>query len=418
MSIGKDFFYDTLKYIPIKIMPAFSGILTVFFLTKKGLLDLPSYVDYTFIIAALLICSQIVGGWVNSSVIYYYTGYEHDSDREDFAVNISYLQLFFLWLGGVVLFSVIMFTLQSFVVALFTVGILFLQTFLTFNYSFFQAKRDIKSQVNATFLQALLQIAGVIGCYYFFKGSVGYVFFFLFLSYLITGVYMIVMKKNVMHLKPGADVNIDICKKILAYGLPICLWFFSTQLYQIGDRILFKYFNLTYHVGNYVSFRDLSVGLSGFIAMPLLFASHPIIIQLSKNPENKSVIEKLLRRNIGILSAVFLPVMIITYFYGDFLIQYIVGKQYVLKPALMVAVLFTILLGVIAIYLQKGIEAKGNTMLMLKISMITAVFSIVLNLVFIKTYGVVSAIYISLLSHIVYCVGIYLYSRKVFKIFL
>lgn len=420
MSVNKTFIIDTLKYIPIKVLPAFAGVLTVFFLTKQSLLDTVSYVNYTFIMATLLIFAQIVGGWVNSSVIYYHTSFDNNEEKEYFIINISYLQWLFLILGSIGLFLTILFTIKSLLISIFIMLILIFQIFLNFNYSFFQAKREIKRQINATFIQALLQIIGIVVCYFFFKGSLEFVFFFLLLSYMVTSVFVILQKNNIMHFnyKLNSSFNVNFCKKILSYGLPICLWFFSTQLYQIGDRILFKYFNLTDHVGNYVSFRDLAVGLSGFISMPLLFAAHPIIMQLSKDIENKKEIESLLRKNILILTAIFLPIIITTYFYGEDLIKYVVGEKYLLNPVLMCVVLLTILLGCISMYLQKGIESKGNTILMLKISLFVACVSILLNVISIKKYGIISSIYISLISHILYCLGIYFYSRKIFKIFL
>jgi len=82
--------------------------------------------------------------------------------------------------------------------------------------------------------------------------------------------------------------DIVVCKKLIFYGLPICLWFFATQFFLVGDRILFKYFDIIDKVGNYASFRDLSVGLSGFITMPLLLATHPLIMQLWKKNDSRS----------------------------------------------------------------------------------------------------------------------------------
>ncbi len=417
MSASKIFITDAIKYFPIKVMPGFSAIFTIFFLTKKSLLDTASYVNYTFIIAALLIISQISGGWVNSSVMYYQSSFDNTNDKKKFVVHISYLQFIFMVLGGIILFLIILFTFKSLLIALFIMLILFFQIFLNFNYSFFQAKRQIKDQAAATFIQAFLQILGVLICYYFFKGSLVYFFFFLVLSYLMPIFYLFFMKKNHFHFRITDSFSMKYSKEILSYGLPICLWFFSTQLYQIGDRLLFKYFDLTKNVGNYVSFRDLSVGLSGFVAMPLLFASHPIIMQLSKNVANKNQIENLLRKNIFILTGIFVPITIIIFFYGEFLIKYIVGEKYLLSPILMVVVLCTILLSVVSIYLQKGVETEGKTFLMLKISVIVALVSFLLNFIFIRDYGVVSAIYISLSCHLLYCIAIYFYSRKIFKIF-
>lgn len=417
MSVSKDFIFDTLKYIPIKILPAFAGILTLFFLTKKGLLNNSTYVDYTFIMATLLVITQIVSGWVNSSVLYYYSNYEEESAKNHFVFSISYLQLLFAIGGGLILFLIIFLSLHEALISVLIVFILLLQAFLNFNYSFFQAKREIKQQLIATLLQALFQICGVLICYRWFKGSLDFFIFFLFSSYFLTAVYLFLTKKVVMQIRLQEKIDFSYAKEILAYGLPICLWFFSTQVYQIGDRILFQFFHITKEVGNYVSFRDLSVGLSGFISMPLLFASHPLIMQLSKKPENKTIIEKMLRRNIFILTAIFVVAIVIIFFFGTSIIEKIVGSSYLLQPIFMVVVLATILLSVISIYLQKGIEANGKTFQMLKVSVIVAVIGVSLNLFFIRKYGVFSAIYIALMCQFLYCVGTYFYSRKTFKIF-
>lgn len=418
MSAGKDFLYDTLKYIPLKVMPGVSGVLTLFFLTKKGIVDTTTYVDYTFIAATLIIFAQIVGGWVNSSVMYFYTSFTNKEEKESFIINISFLQLFFVVFGVVGLFLTAMLTIKSSITAVLIVFILVLQIYLNYSNSFLQVKRDIKTQLIVTFIQAISQILGLVLCYYFFKGSLEYFFFFLLISYINSALFVIWKKKAPLCFNLTESFDLPYCKKILSYGLPICLWFFSTQLYQIGDRVLFKYFNLTKNVGNYVSFRDLSVGLSSLIAMPLLFASYPMIMQLSQKKENKTIVEQLLRRNIIIITLVFLPLLGIVYFKGELLVKLIVGEEYLLSPLLMVIVLLTILLGIISIYLQKGIEVKGNTLLMFKISMLVAAFSITLNFVLIKEYGVISSIFISLFSHLLYCVSVYFYSRKVFRIFL
>ncbi len=417
MTAGNSFIFDTLKYIPIKVLPAFSGILSIFFLTKKGLLDTDNYLDYTFIIATLLIIGQIVGGWVNSSVIYYYTGFNTERERNDFVLNISLLQMLFIAVGAISVFATILFAVKSAAVALLSVFILALQSYLTFNYSFFQAQRQIANQTFATLVQALFQIGGLLACYFFFKGSITIFFFFLLLSYFATTIFLFVTGKNVMSVTFTNKLDYKSFRQILNYGMPICLWFFLTQIYQVGDRILFKYFDLTVHVGNYVAFRDFAVGLSGFIAMPLLFASHPIIIMMSKDKSNKAAVEGMLRKNIFILTAIFIPLIVITYFYGEKIIGLLVGENYLLSPVLMVVVLFTILLGVISIYLQKGVEAVGNTMLMLKISAIVATVSITLNFVLMRRFGVNASIFVSLFCHILYCLVIYIYSRKVFRIF-
>ncbi|QRE25458.1 polysaccharide biosynthesis protein, partial [Flavobacterium psychrophilum] len=64
---------DVLKYMLVKILPAISGLLTIYLLTR--VLSAGLYSDYAFVMATILLFGQLISGWINSSVIYFYPDY-------------------------------------------------------------------------------------------------------------------------------------------------------------------------------------------------------------------------------------------------------------------------------------------------------------------------------------------------------
>ncbi|GAB3902917.1 hypothetical protein GCM10028826_01290 [Mucilaginibacter boryungensis] len=207
----------------------------------------------------------------------------------------------------------------------------------------------------------------------------------------------------------------ELAKKILLYGLPICVWFFASQFYTVGDRVLFKYFNVVQYVGNYASFRDLAVGLSGFLTMPLLLASHPIIITMWKNGDEKYKIEQLIEQNIRILILFFFVSFVLTILSGKWIMTTIVSVKYLLNTTLMCLVLLSIFIGTISMYIHKALEVTGKTLLMSKISICVAILSFVLNFVILPLYGVTGAVIVNLVCQVTYLIAVYYYSKSILK---
>ncbi|QRE06259.1 oligosaccharide flippase family protein [Flavobacterium psychrophilum] len=408
---------DVLKYMLVKILPAISGLLTIYLLTR--VLSAGLYSDYAFVMATILLFGQLISGWINSSVIYFYPDYIQKNKIDVLKLNIILLQ-FILYVLGAIGFSVMCYLgIKSF--AILILGLLFMlsQTFINLLYSFLQAERRVLVQIRSTFIQSLVQIIGMVICFFYFKENLSAVFFVLFISYFLASNYVMYCDKIyqlILHKKAFLVIDMSISKEILSYGLPICIWFFASQFFVIGDRIVFKYFNITNLVGNYASFRDLSVGLSGFITMPLLMASHPIIIQMAKGNVQKEKIENIISQNIKLLSTLFTLVFIGIFFFGEWVLTYVVGTKYLLNANLMFLVVFSIFTGCISMYLHKGLEVKGKTLLMSKIALIVAVVSLVLNVFFIPIYGIQAACVTAVFSQVLYSFVVYRFSSGIFKI--
>lgn len=408
---------DVLKYLPVKILPAFAGVFTIFLLTRT--LSTSLYADYVFLIATILLFGQLVAGWVNSSVLYFYPDYVNNNSVAVLKINVILLQLILFLLGSVAYIITSYLGLKNFEIVIIGLLLMLSQTFLSLLYSILQAERRIFIQIRSTIIQSLIQIIGIGVCYFFYKEKLDVVFLVLFLSYFFAvnyvmyceGLFSLVFNKRQL-----SSLDFGISKDILLYGLPICIWFFATQFYSIGDRILFNYLKIDYLVSNYASFRDLSVGLSGFITMPLLMASHPLIIQMWKTSENLYKIEEIIANNIKLLITLFTPIFMGVFLLGDWLLIQVVGEKYLLDTNLMFLVLTSIFFGTLSMYLHKGLEVTGRTILMAKIAALVAVLSLLLNFILIPVFGVFGACLVALLSQLMYCSIIYFHSKKVIKI--
>jgi O-antigen/teichoic acid export membrane protein len=416
-SYENDLKKDVLKYFPVKILPAISGLLTVYLLTRT--ISTSLYSNYAFITATILLFGQLVSGWINSSIIYFYTDYDNLNELDSLKINLIVLQLVLFLIGAIGFAFTSYFGLRDFIMVIFGLLLLLSQIVLNLLYSFLQVERKILQQIRTTFLQSLIQITGIVFCYYFHKENLYFVIGVIFLSYFIASNYVMYTDKIYslfFNRKVISYLNFRLAKKVLVYGLPICVWFFASQLYVIGDRILFQYFNVKNLVANYVSFRDLSVGLSGFITMPLLLASHPIIMQMSKNNVSKEQIEIILSRNIKLLITLFTSVFTGIFLIGDNTLIFIVGEKYLLDNNMMFLVLLTILFGAISMYLHKGLEVTGKTILMAKIALTVALLSFSFNFLLLPLYGVKAACVIALAAQLVYSLIVYKYSKHVFRV--
>lgn len=408
---------DVLKYMLVKILPAISGLLTIYLLTR--ILSTYLYSNYAFVMATILLFGQLISGWINSSVIYFYPDYIQKNNLDKLKINIIFLQ-FALYIAGAIGFAIMCYLgLKSYIIVFAGLLLMLSQTFINLLYSFLQAERRVLVQIRSTLIQSLVQITGIIICFFCFKENLEAILLVLFLSYFLASnyvmycdkIYQLILRKNLF-----AEIDYSVARKILSYGLPICIWFFASQFFAIGDRILFKYFKVVSLVGNYASFRDLSIGLSGFITMPLLMASHPIIMQMAKKNVAKKEIEDVISQNIKLLTTLFVPVFMGIFFFGEWILTHIVGSQYLLETNLMFLVVFSIFFGCISMYLHKGLEVKGKTLLMAKIALVVAGISLVLNFFLIPIYGVPIACVISVLAQISYSFIAYRFSMSIFKI--
>lgn len=418
-NIEKSLKKDLINYIPIKILPAISGFLFIFILTRK--LDPLIYGKYAFVLSTSLIFNQLISGWVNSTIIFYFAEFNLKKELKSIIYTI---ELFIFLLFSIPYLVLIFFGLNNFYLILTSISLLFVQIIFGIQMSFFQAERNLKKQLISSYIQSIIQITGILVLFNLTNITLSNVLFILVLMYLFPILFNFFQEKDEIT-PPNFNIiirNWIFIKKMFLYALPLCLWFFSTQFYIGGDRILFEYFHITKEVGGYTAFKDYAIGLSGFITMPILMATHPILMEIWKNNERMNLnhkiskINSLISSNIKILVIVFLIANSFFLIVGKEIMNFLVSTKYEINLYLVYIVLFSVLLSAVSIYVQKGLELNGKTVVLAKSSVIAAILSFFLNYFFLNIFGVMVSGIIVIFVQLIYIILIYSNSHNIIKL--
>jgi O-antigen/teichoic acid export membrane protein len=404
---------DVLAYVPVKIVPAVTGLLSIILLTRN--LTPEGYANYSVAITTVLLLVQLSGTWISNSVLFFIP--EENTPEGKFTLfrqtmNIQLL----LAIPATVLTFVVINTITNKIQMAFTGSILvILQLTQSLMLTFLQSNRKISYQAIIVSTQCAFQVATLCWLILVNKGkessAISSIIIGLIAGNLIT-IYFICQLPHRTKVKYKAISN-ELFIKIVKYGMPMCLWFFATQFYITGDRIILKYFGITEQLGQYSSFRDLATGCAGFLTMPLLMASHPIIMEKWKNKNPIEDTEKIISNNITILSVLFMPIIAATDIIGKDLITVLFGERYEMSKKIMILVIISIYLGAIAMHLQRGLEAAGKTFLMAKLALIVAAFFFTISVFSIPKYGVIGGAIAVMLSSCLYVIIVIISGRKI-----
>ena len=394
---------DILSYVPAKLIPAISGMVSIFLLTK--ILKGEGYFNYSFLMALAVISFQVVNGWLNSSVIFLSQNYQ--GIRYYFFRNSVFtIQLYLLPFVCLILGLSAYFGLRELLQAILICGILMGQMWQAYFFSFLQVERKIKQQTKAVLIQSIAQLLLLCACFYF-KLGLSHTLSAILISYLFGNLYSFFFSGFKDHFVSKSIVTLNkrklvILKRLVSYGAFVCIWFFASQFYLVGDRLILKFLHIQDNVGGYTAFRDLMIGMSGLLTMPILLASHPQIMKIWHERQDRKEIEEVLSSNIRLVTILFTPVLLILFFSGEWLFHAVLGDEFVLPACTQTLIAGSIYLSAISMYVHKGFEVSGNTKKMALYAVGTAILSLICNYLLVPLYGIEACAAIAVVSQLVY----------------
>jgi len=393
---------DVLAYIPVKLIPAITGLLSIVILTRN--LAPEEYGRYSVAITTALLLVQLAGSWLSNSVLYLYPDYLDEKAKSEFRRQTINLQLLVSIPASGIAYAAIYIVTHTQQLALVGGVLVFGQLMQGLLMTFLQSSRKIYTQAISVGLQSTFQIGTLCVLIFAANGKETAAAIAVAVGFLAGNMILFIANRNLQDRIPGVSkvISRELFLKLLGYGLPMCLWFFATQFYMVGDRILLQFFGIDEQLGQYASFRDLATGCAGFLTMPLLMASHPIIMAKWKSRCEPQEIEKIISNNIVILSLIFTPLIALADIVGSYFIIALFGRRYVLPENIMILVIISIYIGSIAIHLQKGLEVTGKTAVMAKISLMTAIFSVIADFIVIPRFEVIGSAAVVVVSSILY----------------
>lgn len=382
-SVGR----DILAYVPVKIVPGLAGLLSVFLLARN--LVPSDYARYSIIITAAMLAVQLCSTWLASAIQYHLPGTKED-ERKGFVCEALGLQAMLSIVSALFAAIVVLLTTGSYSLAVLGFFLVFFQALNFLTQAIFQSLRKIKEQLAVVSLQGFSWVIILASVLWLLPATAtGGAIAIVTSNALGASVALCFVIKMLGGCHPRDFVSsLPNFKKITQYGLPMCCWFFATQVFSLGDRLIFPLFGITEGIGQYMTFRDIAVGLTGFLTMPILMAVHPAVMRLWRHGDGREQVQTVLTESVESVLLMTFPVLICAGLLGSEVMVLAFGSEYSSSGVILTLVYVSIIALVLSVYFQKGLEVTGKTIQLASLAFIVACIFTVGSLVVIPKLGV------------------------------
>lgn len=400
------FFRKLIYYIPVKLIPACTGIFYVLLLYKN--LPVGEYVEYSISLFTALLAAQIGSGWLANALLYYLPVAKNKSTL----VTNSLILVFVM----AVLVSLVAASISALFISDVTLFgymclLCFFQSLFGLVSSIHQSEFLIKDQIISVVLQCVTQLLSIYIFFEFAGAQLKFAIVATTLGYLAGGSYLCVslcykFKLNI------SSANVIAIKQdfinLFKYGAPLVPWMLGVMITSGVDRISIGYFELS-HGDAYLSMKDILVGASGLISMPLLMLIHPLIVkEFSKGRFAVFVLQGAM----SLLTICFSILWVFWQFVGIEIFQELTGKDVLVSVQIIFLMFVSIYFSCLSVYVQKRLEVHKKISLMAQYALVVGVLSVPLSFVGAKYFGLVG---VSLAAAVAQGIYLFLVGRTLFK---
>lgn len=370
------------------------------------------YGEFTLIQNIILISISFISGWLNQSILRFNNKTLYFKNAIYILFILSILPIFLLFASYTVIKGV------DVILVLLLFPIVIYGGYFAVKISFFQSENEPLKAVGFDLIRVFSNILVILILFYLIEYKSLYVLFIaMFLSYLIP----VVAFQNKFKIKYLSLFKIDYFKNqlskninLLNYSLPLALWFVFSSLLNVADRYVISIYCNYQVVGEYSAVYDLINKIVILLFSPFLVAGYPLIAREYNNGNRINVIS-LLKKIIVYELILFVVSFLFFYYFGFDLLFRILN----LKGNEFNRIAYLIFIGTflwqLAMVAHKPLELMLKTKVMVYIVILSLFVNLVINVVFIKKFGVVVAGYSTVLSAIIYLVVVvvYVYSKNI-----
>ena len=367
-----------------------------------------NYGTFSLVQNVILVLISFGGGWLNQCVLRF------NNYSTNFKITI--FQLYFVTFFPLSLLCFVILALMGVGLVISVIGTvtMFLGSLVALSIVFYQSRFNARKSFYFDFVRIIIFLAMVL-TFNFALAEISSLLRLLlsfFISYLISFFFLLRIDFKFLKISVGLffkmfgkDYFRELFKKnthLFHYGWPLALWFTISSILNVSDRYIIGYYLTEKELGTYSAIYDLLYKGITLLYAPILVAGFPIMSQ-KYNSGNKKEAFDFLKKLIVFELLIFLVIMVAAYFLRGFFIEKIVGIMVTEHTlALVLPILFGAFIWQLAMLVHKPLEFQLKTKTMLLFSVLALVVNIVLNIVFIPSYGIVFASYSTLVSAFVY----------------
>ncbi len=403
-------------YLITKLIPGVMGL--VFVVVFIRMIGPEGYGRYAVIMALLMAIGGFSSGWLNQSVLRYYSKYEFDPGLLHvlfFGVRIALTVGIF-----VLLLSLIFLKPVGFEVSFFSITLLVLILISIILFRFYttleQTRLHPKGVVKLTSIQAVLSLIIPLVLMWVFKVDFKLLLLGIGIAFLLPSLPYLYehYKKLALIKEKDTSSHKKILMRFIDFGYPLSLRMAVSLFIPFVDRFFINQFLGDTHTGLYSGFSDLVLRSYSILLFPVTLAVHPRLMSLW-NERKKSKARKMLINALKLQTGTFLLLLTACLLFQPFLfkvftilIPELQNEYYkLLIPLLLAGYLWQI-----SLLIHKPLEMEEKPMLMLLGSVLALVITVVGNLVYLPKYGVLATAYTSITAGAFYCVFSLYLSRK------
>ena len=408
---------DLINYTPAQFVPALISILSVIVFTR--IFDPELYGEYLVVIATVNIVVTIASQWLQQSIIRFLPEQGQEDDQRNFNRTIMFLLL--LTAGTIILLSLINYLLWKDTLGKYRRyafwGTSFTVLLLIFNVLGAEFRARLESRYFALY-QVFNSIFGLLFSLlliYLLGKDTMYLLVGRGCASLITIAAMSRQLNLRRRIERASNVfNGALARECVVYGFPTIGIFVVSQILALGDRYFIEFFLGSTAVGVYSSnYSMVQRGLQ-LVLGTLLAAVHPIVMDTwsKKGQVHTQLLIGLVSRYFLILAMPFM--LSFTVLAKDFSIV-MLGVAYREGYIIIPIALGGVVAWQFSMYGSEGLALLKRTDVTFGLLIGCAIVKIILNLVFIPTYGYIGAAASSLVSYLVYLAALYVVSLHFLK---
>lgn len=389
-----NFFRNFLLYIPVKLVPACSTVLLIAYLYK--VLPEGHYTSYSIALACSLMLVQLGTGWVGNSFIYF------SPLADDKNALLANALLLLVLVAPIVIVTAAV--VSSFFGVAGSFGIVVLlsaaQIFYFFLFSVLQARFRIREQLWATCLQVASQFLFIFVVFQFISVDYRWAVVALALGHAVGGLYAYFKLRPIVLKAPTGTAFKNDASRFYSYGAALMPWMLGVLALANADKLLVGYFEFETS-DSYVSTKDLFVGASGLISMPLLMLVHPIII--NKFNLNKKFEYEIISESLRYLLICFSLLWMFLHILGFELFFFFTDKKSTVSTVVLFFSYLNVFFACASIYLQKRYEVHRKWSVLAWYSVLCAALSVAAVAVGCLLFGILGASVGGALGQAAYC---------------
>jgi len=200
-------------------------------------------------------------------------------------------------------------------------------------------------------------------------------------------------------------------RRLAAYGVPMVGWALGSQVLGLSDRFVIGAFRGAGAVGIYsANYNLVSMGF-GLLSAPLLMAAHPLIVTAWKNRDGADVAD-VIESFSRLYVVTVIPLLVVLAVCSRDVVDILLAPGFREGSRIIPVLVLGSFAWGFAMYGHKGLELAERTALMFGLVSVTAIFNLVLNLLFVPAYGYPAAAFTTLASYLLYPVLVFVASRR------